>query len=79
MTEQTTLRILKIVMIIGFALLVLGHYFWSGLKLHEQYGVNGIIIIAGTCALGLILSLPTKIYLTIVFMRRERNAEKPSE
>lgn len=74
MTERQTLRLLKIVMLCGISLLVLGHYLWSGLKIHETMGVQGIILIGLCCALGLVLSLPTKIYLTILLMKRE--AEK---
>ncbi len=76
MTERQTLRLLKIVMLCGISLLVLGHYLWSGLKLHETMGVQGIILIGLCCALGLILSLPTKIYLTILLMKRESDRNK---
>ncbi len=76
MTERQTLWLLKIVMLCGISLLVLGHYLWSGLKLHETMGVQGIILIGICCALGLILSLPTKIYLTILLMKRESDRNK---
>jgi len=76
MTDAKTVRLLKIVMLCGLSLLVLGHYLWSGLKLHESMGVQGIILIGACCALGLILSLPTKIYLTILLMKRESNPDK---
>ena len=62
---------LKLVMITGFGWIVFGHYLWVGLKLPETMGVPGIIIVACCCAFGLILSLPTKIYLTLLFMQRE--------
>jgi len=76
MTDAKTVRLLKIVMLCGLSLLVLGHYLWSGLKLHESMGVQGIILIGACCALGLILSLPTKIYLTILLMKRESDTDK---
>lgn len=76
MTERQTLRLLKIMMFCGICLLVLGHYLWSGLKLQESMGVQGIILIGLCCALGLILSLPTKIYLTILLMKRESDKNK---
>lgn len=66
---------LKLVMITGFALILLGHYLWVSLKLPETMGVPGIIIVAGCCAFGLILSLPTKIYLTLLLMQRESAAQ----
>ncbi len=62
---------LKLVMMTGFALLLFGHYLWVVLKLPETMGVPGIIIVAGCCAFGLILSLPTKIYLTLLLMQHE--------
>lgn len=79
MTEPQTLRLLKIIMLCGISLLVLGHYLWSGLKLHETMGVNGIILIGLCCALGLILSLPTKIYLTLLLMKREAERKASAE
>ena len=65
---------LKMLMLTGIALIVFGHYLWVGLQLPERMGVPGIIIVAGCCALGLILSLPTKIYLTILLMQYENAA-----
>lgn len=62
---------LKMLMLTGIALILFGHYLWVGLQLPERMGVPGIIIVAGCCALGLILSLPTKIYLTLLLMQRE--------
>lgn len=72
MRDQSLIRTLKIVMLCGLALLLLGHYLWSGLQLQQTMGVPGIILIGLCCALGLILSLPTKIYLTILLMQREQ-------
>jgi len=62
---------LKMLMTTGIALILSGHYLWVGLQLPERMGVPGIVIVAGCCALGLILSLPTKIYLTLLLMQRE--------
>lgn len=70
---------LKLVMMTGFGLLLFGHYLWVGLKLPETMGVPGIIIVAGCCAFGLILSLPTKIYLTLLLMQRESAAQNISQ
>jgi hypothetical protein len=42
-------------------------------------GVNGIILIGLCCALGLILSLPTKIYLTLLLMKREAERKASAE
>lgn len=43
MTERQTLRLLKIVMLCGLSLLVLGHYLWSGLKLHETIDRKSVV------------------------------------
>lgn len=66
---------LKLVMFAGIALIIFGHYLWVGAKLPETMGVQGIIIVALCCALGLILSLPTKIYLTLLLMQYENEQQ----
>lgn len=71
MQHKKLIRNLKIIIVLGLSLLLLGHYFISYAKLPETMGVKGMIISAGCIALGLILSLPTKIYLTILLMQRE--------
>ena len=72
MKSARLIRMLKVVMFCGVGLILLGHYLLSGLKLHETMGVRGIMIIAACIAIGLIMSLPTKIYLTIVLMKNEQ-------
>ncbi len=76
MQDQTTIRILKIVMSCGIGLIIFGHYLWVGLRIHESMGVRGITIIAACCALGLILSLPTKMYLTFLLMKHEAEQDE---
>jgi polyferredoxin len=71
MKNSKLIRNLKVIIVMGICLLLLGHYFISYAKLPETMGVKGMIISAGCIALGLILSLPTKIYLTILLMQRE--------
>ena len=66
---------LKALMLSGIALIIFGHYLWVGLKLPETMGVQGIILVAACCALGLILSLPTKIYLTLLLMQHESEVQ----
>lgn len=66
---------LKALMLSGIALIIFGHYLWVGLKLPETMGVSGIILVAACCALGLILSLPTKIYLTLLLMQHESEVQ----
>lgn len=65
---------LKLMMFCGITLILFGHYLWVGARLPETMGVPGIIIVALCCAFGLILSLPTKIYLTILLMQYENEA-----
>lgn len=76
MRDQTTIRLLKIVMFCGISLIIFGHYLWVGLKIHESMGVQGIVIIAACCAFGLILSLPTKMYLTFLLMKHEAEQDE---
>lgn len=76
MRDQLIIRLLKIVMLCGISLIVFGHYLWVGLKIHETRGVQGIMIIAACCALGLILSLPTKMYLTFLLMKHEAEQDE---
>jgi hypothetical protein len=78
MRDQTLILILKLLMFVGFAVFALGHYLWIFADLPESMGVNGIIIVAACCALGLALSLPTKIYLTMLLMQWEEKAKTPN-
>ena len=71
MKNRQIIKVLKSIMFTGIALILFGHYLLSGLKIHESMGVPGIIIIAACIAVGLIMSLPTKIYLTILLMQSE--------
>nr|WP_275668157.1 hypothetical protein [Pseudoalteromonas piscicida] len=54
----------------GLILIFTGHTMLTSDWLID-FGPNGFIIGASCVALGLICSLPTKIYLTILLMRRE--------
>lgn len=66
---------LKLVMLLGIALILIGHYLWVGLDLPQTMGVPGIILVAACCAIGLALSLPTKIYLTLLLMQHESDVK----
>lgn len=79
MTEAQTIRLLKISIAIGIVLLLLGHYFISYAHLPEKMGVSGMIISAACIALGLIFSLPTKMYLTFLLVKREQEGKKSSQ
>ncbi len=71
MTDKKLIRILQTFIVIGISLILLGHYLLSYTDFTEQYGVMGIMICAGSIALGFAFSLPTKMYLTFVLVKRE--------
>jgi len=62
---------LKISIFIGFCLLILGVYLHNFSDYIDSLGVQGIIISAACIAIGLIFSLPTKMYLTFILVKRE--------
>ena len=75
MTDKKVLRLLKTLMAIGFSLIVFGAYLsFSGYT--KNMGVHGILLSAGCIAVGMAMSLPTKMYLTFVFMNRENDKTK---
>jgi hypothetical protein len=80
-TDKSTIILLKGMMLFGVFLLLLGHYFLSYADLPASMGVNGIIICATCIAFGLIFSLPTKMYLTFLLVKREneQGCDKQSE
>jgi len=78
MTDQKLIRVLKTFIIIGISLILFGHYLLSYTDFTEQHGVLGIMTCAGCIALGFACSLPTKMYLTFVLVKRE-NERKLSE
>lgn len=57
-------------MIIGFILIIIGVYLHFNPAV-QAMGVKGILASAICVAFGMILSLPTKIYLTFVLMKNE--------
>ena len=71
MTEQTIIRILKTFIILGICLIILGHSLLAGNYLSDSMGIHGIMISAACIAVGVLFSLPTKIYLTILLMKME--------
>ncbi|WP_198677265.1 hypothetical protein [Pseudidiomarina taiwanensis] len=71
MTEATQVKLLKTAMILGITLLVLGHIVLVITFSSDSIGHQGFIIGAAMSAVGIVLSLPTKIYLTLVLMEHE--------
>ena len=72
MTNKKVIRLLKGLMIIGFSLIITGVYLTYSSHTDDM-GVKGILLSAGCIAVGMALSLPTKMYLTFVFMNREND------
>lgn len=70
--EQRLITLLKVSIFIGLFLLLTGIYLHMFSDYMESLGVTGIIISAMFIAFGLIFSLPTKIYLTFLLMKREQ-------
>lgn len=71
MSEHKIIILLKLSIGIGVCLLVLGIYLHNFSDYMHSLGVTGIIISAVCIAFGLIFSLPTKMYLTFLLVRRE--------
>lgn len=71
MTDYKIMLILKTCITIGILLILLGIYFHNFSHMIENMGVNGIIISAVCIAFGMILSLPTKMYLTFILVKHE--------
>ncbi len=83
MSERKLIFLLKLSIAIGLCLLLLGIYLHNFSNYIESLGVTGIIISALCIALGLIFSLPTKMYLTFLLVKREadlkeQNNQKPN-
>ncbi|MCZ4339441.1 hypothetical protein [Shewanella colwelliana] len=71
MTDETLILLLKISIGIGLCLIALGIYLHNFSDAIESLGVTGIIISAVCVAVGMALSLPTKMYLTFILVKRE--------
>ncbi|MGZ9899345.1 hypothetical protein [Shewanella gaetbuli] len=71
MTDAKLIRILKTCIVIGLCLILLGIYLHNFNATIEAMGVKGIIISAMCVAFGMALSLPTKMYLTFILVKRE--------
>ncbi|PKH07837.1 hypothetical protein [Moritella sp. Urea-trap-13] len=78
MTDKKLIRILQIFIAIGISLILFGHYLLSYTDFTQQHGVVGIMICAACIALGFACSLPTKMYLTFVLVKRE-NEQKSTD
>ena len=73
MTDKQLILLLEIIMSIGISLILAGVYCHMYSETIEQMGVTGIVISACLVAIGMILSLPTKMYLTFILVKREED------
>jgi flagellar biosynthesis protein FliP len=71
-SDVNLIRLLKIIMVSGFILILLGIYFHIYSDSMKAMGLTGLVISACCVAIGMIMSLPTKIYLTFVLVKREQ-------
>ncbi|TWX68141.1 hypothetical protein [Colwellia sp. C1TZA3] len=76
MSESAQVRLIKVFIFIGLILLILGYYLLLYVDLPTKMGVTGIIICACCIAFGLLFLLPTKLYLTLLLMAREREYQQ---
>jgi hypothetical protein len=71
MQNKNLILLLKSLMITGISLILLGIYFHLYNSTIEAMGVTGIIISAACVAVGMILSIPTKMVVTFMLVNRE--------
>jgi hypothetical protein len=77
MSDHKIIRLLKVVMIFGLSLILTGIYLHMYEPRIEAMGVTGILISATCLAFGMILSLPTKMFITFLLVKREADMTKP--
>ncbi len=70
-SDKKLILLLKSCIALGLCLIALGIYLHNFSQAMEAMGVTGIIISAVCVAVGMALSLPTKMYLTFILVRRE--------
>ncbi|MBB1441413.1 hypothetical protein H5202_22890 [Shewanella sp. SG41-4] len=74
MSDAKFILVLKSCITMGLSLILLGIYCHNYSETIQMMGVDGIIVSAMCVAFGMALSLPTKMYLTFMLVKRE--AEK---
>lgn len=72
MSQTMIIRLLKTSIVLGLCLIVTGHTLLVSNYFTVEHGIKGIIIAAACIAVGVLLSLPTKIYLTVLLMEAEK-------
>lgn len=79
MYEQRLILLLKLSICLGLCLLLIGSYLHLFSDYMASLGVTGIIISAMCIAFGLVFSLPTKMYLTFILIKRESEMQSKDE
>ncbi|MCL1045361.1 hypothetical protein L2737_08485 [Shewanella electrodiphila] len=74
MTDSALILLLKTSISIGICLILTGLYLHNFNETVEAMGVQGIVISAMCVAFGMALSLPTKMYLTFILVKRETDS-----
>ena len=71
---------MKFIIGIGLVLLVTAICLAVFGKLHIVMGIKGVMIITATAGIGLILLLPSKLFLTLLLMKQDKrdNGVEPS-
>jgi len=72
MKEETIKRTMTYIMFAGLTLLITAICLAVFAELHNSMGMKGIKIIAALAGGGLILLLPSKIFLTLLLMMNEK-------
>lgn len=76
MPDLSITKILKVFIISGLCLILLGHYLLVSDLFDAVNSIQRITISAACIAIGILFSLPTKIYLTIYLMHLETEHNK---
>jgi len=79
MSQTMIIRLLKTSIVLGLCLIVTGHTLIVSSYFTVNHGIKGIIIAAACIAVGVLLSLPTKIYLTVLLMEAEKRYLKTNK
>ena len=73
MKEETLQRTMKFIIGIGLLLVITAICLAVFARLHISMGVKGVMIITATAGVGLLLLLPSKLFLTLLLMKQNKN------
>ncbi len=81
-TETQLIRLMNTLMFSGLACIAVALYLIMVKQLHVTLGITGVQIIAAIVGTGLILLIPSKLYLTLVLMKSSDTSkvtDKPNQ